>query len=248
MEEYERLAGGRRRPPADGPPEEGPPPPTSQRRANRTRRRSPGQRAAELAAAFHQVADRPPQLELVPVEWLGTLYLPGPPVTKKNRPQIVWPSLHRFGGVQGLFREIESRCRRGDVGGAATLAGWAHQPRDGKRAAPAAPIVIPNKEYREAAPALIAEARRQWLAGGFGTVERTPVRVTAIFYLPAGSTPDLLGLEEALADMLQEVGIFGTDYWIQDWSGSAALRDPSRPRTEVWIYRLGRPGEERRDG
>jgi hypothetical protein len=58
-----------------------------------------------------------------------------------------------------------------------------------------------------------------------------------VFHLAKGKHPDLLGLCEALADLLQEAGWLANDYWIARWwQGTRREQDHQRPRTEALIW------------
>ena len=59
----------------------------------------------------------------------------------------------------------------------------------------------------------------------------------ALYWLPdRRSRPDLLGLEEATADILEAAGIVANDRLIVSWDGSRiAGYDRERPRVEIEI-------------
>ncbi len=99
--------------------------------------------------------------------------------------------------------------------------------------------ILPNADYERAKKWWLPQARA--LHGRCGKVELgtkgKPVMVGGIFWLGAGKHPDLLGLCEAAADLLQESGWLRNDYWISRWwEGTRRESDPANPRTEIYIW------------
>lgn len=64
-----------------------------------------------------------------------------------------------------------------------------------------------------------------------------PVRVTARYWMPnRRGWPDLLGLEQATADILEKAGIIEDDGLVVSWDGSRIMGiDPGNPRVEIEI-------------
>lgn len=58
------------------------------------------------------------------------------------------------------------------------------------------------------------------------------VSVRARFYRDA-ERGDCHGFYQALADVLQEIGIIADDKQIHDWDGTRLYKDPAKPRIEV---------------
>jgi len=94
------------------------------------------------------------------------------------------------------------------------------------------PMVIPSPQYKEYEQAALWHLK-QYVGPTFGG----PVRVRALYWLPdRRSRPDLLGLEEATADILEAAGIVANDRMIVSWDGSRiAGYDKERPRVEIEI-------------
>lgn len=151
-------------------------------------------------------------------------------VTKKNRGRVIHRALSQHGGLAGFVGLIRKLLAGGMVGAAQAKLAWAANGR-------LRPTVLPSVEYEAATREIAPELRRQW--GRRPTLRGTPLRVTARFYLPARSTPDLLSLLEALADLLEHAGVIANDYWIQSWGASGMERDRGVPRCEVWIRHAG---------
>lgn len=66
-----------------------------------------------------------------------------------------------------------------------------------------------------------------------------PVSVAALFYRDR-SAGDLVGYQQALADLLEDGGIIQNDRLIQSWDGTRLLKDAANPRIEVTIGELPR--------
>lgn len=98
--------------------------------------------------------------------------------------------------------------------------------------------VLPSEDYRAVQQVVVPALSKAWLArkgqplGG----PEEPIHLIASFYLGPRQRPDLLSLEEACADLLQEAGVLSNDKWIESWDGSRRLKtDRQHPRTEVLI-------------
>jgi len=94
------------------------------------------------------------------------------------------------------------------------------------------PMVIPSEQYKR------YETDALWHLKTYrGPTFGGPVNVRALYWLPdRRSAPDLLGLEEATADILERAGIVANDRLIVSWDGSRiAGYDKERPRVEIEI-------------
>jgi Holliday junction resolvase RusA-like endonuclease len=71
-----------------------------------------------------------------------------------------------------------------------------------------------------------------------------PVQVTARYWMPnRRSWPDLLGLEQATADILEAAGVIKNDRDIVSWDGSRIIGvDKKNPRTEITIREISEEG------
>lgn len=69
-----------------------------------------------------------------------------------------------------------------------------------------------------------------------------PIQVTATYWMPdKRSWPDLIGLLQATADILEAAGIIDNDRNIVSWDGSRIVGvDKKHPRAEVEINWLGK--------
>nr|DAG29460.1 MAG TPA: Endodeoxyribonuclease RusA [Caudoviricetes sp.] len=99
-------------------------------------------------------------------------------------------------------------------------------------------IFTPSKQYKAYEDACGWQLKSQWN----GRPVEEAVSVMAKYYLPnRKSWPDLLGLEQATADILQHWGVLGDDGYIQDWDGSCIEGiDPEGPRVEIMIKECGK--------
>jgi Holliday junction resolvase RusA-like endonuclease len=70
------------------------------------------------------------------------------------------------------------------------------------------------------------------------------IEITALYWMPnKQSWPDLLGLEQATADILQKAGIINNDRNILNWDGSRiAGIDKENPRVEIQIREVEKCG------
>lgn len=68
----------------------------------------------------------------------------------------------------------------------------------------------------------------------------TPVSLKVEYYMPSGSSwPDLMGLVQATADILQDAGILADDGYIEDFNGTRiAGIDKLHPRAEIIVTTL----------
>lgn len=78
------------------------------------------------------------------------------------------------------------------------------------------------------------EIRQVLEARGVGLPITSRVSVRALFYRDA-DRGDSHGYYQALADVLQGLGVIADDRLIEDWDGSRRLKDAARPRVEVTI-------------
>ena len=98
--------------------------------------------------------------------------------------------------------------------------------------------LIPKKRYKEYERSALWSIAQQ-LEWNFETI-RAKVAVCALYWLPSKrGWPDLIGLEESTADILQEAGVIENDKNIVNWDGSRiAGIDSNNPRTEITVYIL----------
>lgn len=76
----------------------------------------------------------------------------------------------------------------------------------------------------------------------WGNIQFTgQVQVEAYYWMPdRRSRPDLLGLEQATADILEKAGIISNDRNIARWGDSCIMGvDKTNPRAEIEITELG---------
>lgn len=94
------------------------------------------------------------------------------------------------------------------------------------------PMVIPSKAYRE-----YEEAALWHLKSYRGETITRPVNVCARYWMPNHrGKPDLLGLQQATADILEAAGIVEDDVLIVSWDGSRVMGiDRDNPRVEITI-------------
>jgi len=95
--------------------------------------------------------------------------------------------------------------------------------------------VMPADNFRDWQKTAIPELRMAWGRRAPLTCE---VEVTAIFYRER-NVGDLVGYQQALADVLQDAEILSNDRQIVAWDGSRMRKDPARPRVEIGITELG---------
>lgn len=93
-------------------------------------------------------------------------------------------------------------------------------------------IIIPSKEFLEYEKHALKQLM-QW--GNHQFTES--VNVCARYWMDSGrSRPDLLGLEQATADILEKSQIIVNDRQIRSWDGSKIMGvDRDRPRAEIEI-------------
>lgn len=117
----------------------------------------------------------------------------------------------------------------------------AKKPRRGLSALtwPYVPFIVPGRAYKKALKSALVELVGQ----GRPVPAKTELWVEAHFYLGARQQPDLDGLFNACADILEAAGVIPNDYWIASWDGSRKHRDPGNPRTEVWVRTLQQSAE-----
>jgi len=94
------------------------------------------------------------------------------------------------------------------------------------------PMVIPSKQYKEYEAASLWHLKQYRIR----TITK-PVNVCARYWMPdRRSKPDLLGLQQATADILETAGIVEDDVLIVSWDGSRVMGvDKLNPRVEIEI-------------
>lgn len=115
--------------------------------------------------------------------------------------------------------------------------GWCGACRRG-----ALPRVMPSDAYEDMEARVLAPLRRAWRGR---EAIAYPVLVEAVFFRDA-LRGDLLGYQQALADVLQAAQVVVNDKWIVGWpmpaDGGLPLRkDAARPRVEVVIREVPLP-------
>lgn len=98
--------------------------------------------------------------------------------------------------------------------------------------------LLPSRQYQEYAKKAFWQIRSQY----YGDPIRAAVHVKALYYMPnRAGWPDLLGLEQATADILQDSGVIVDDGFIESWDGSRIDGiDKSWPRAEITIRTMGK--------
>lgn len=94
------------------------------------------------------------------------------------------------------------------------------------------PMVVPSEAYKA------YEAASLWHLKQYRIKTITyPVNVCARYWMPnRRSKPDLLGLQQATADILEAAGIVENDVLIVSWDGSRVMGiDRESPRVEIEI-------------
>ena len=102
------------------------------------------------------------------------------------------------------------------------------------------PKLLPSEQverYQEAAG---------WYLRAVGIAE--PVNVRCLFYMPTRRVVDLVGLLQAIDDVLVHYGVIQDDNSriVTSHDGSRVLYDKEHPRTEIYI--TGVDGNEKLDG
>lgn len=94
------------------------------------------------------------------------------------------------------------------------------------------PMVIPSKPYKEYEQAALWQLKTQRIP----TITEA-VNVCARYWMPdRRSRPDLLGLKQATADILEAAGIVENDRLIAGWDGSRIMGiDRDNPRAEIIV-------------
>lgn len=103
-------------------------------------------------------------------------------------------------------------------------------------------IPIPSKKYKEYEKSCFVQIANQKL----NTLKLAcPVHVQAIYYMPdRKSRPDLIGLMQATADILEAADVLENDKYITCWDGSLlAGYDKYNPRVEIFIKVVGEQQE-----
>ncbi len=97
------------------------------------------------------------------------------------------------------------------------------------------PMVIPSKQYKEYAEVACPLLQKQH--GCPPIID--PVKIRALYWLPSRrSWPDLVGLMQATADILEEAGVIANDRNIVSWDGSMIAGVSNRPRVEIEMERV----------
>lgn len=94
--------------------------------------------------------------------------------------------------------------------------------------------LLPSKQYKAYEEDALWQLRGQWQ--GKKSIDRA-VHVTALYYMPNRiGWPDLVGLEQATADILEKAGVIADDGFIADWDGSCiAAIDKENPRVKIFL-------------
>lgn len=94
------------------------------------------------------------------------------------------------------------------------------------------PMVIPSEQYRQ----FESDCLKQ-ITGQFKKKIARSVMVHALYYMPNRvSWPDLTGLMESTADILQKAEVLENDRHITSWGRSRIVGiDKINPRTEIYI-------------
>lgn len=161
----------------------------------------------------------------------------GKPAVKKNTQQIAWAGFGKLGykgkiaGLKGFFGIASSLAHRNPRFAATLLLNAQRHVR---------PFILPNSDFKKA----VKEAAEQVSYRGPALGSRTePVEVKAVFHLGPKTSPDLDNLWTAMLDILQELGVVKSDYWVIRPHGETHRRrcnpkDPEDvPRTQVWVWR-----------
>ena len=133
----------------------------------------------------------------------------GPPRTKKNHGRIVTMT------PKGEKRRWCQCCKR--------LFG---QPR-----------MLPSEQYETWELEALAQCvgiKAQLRSMGIETPIAGLISIEAQIYRQT-ETGDANGYYQAIGDMLQKAQIIINDSQIEDWDGSRRLKDPARPRVEIYI-------------
>ncbi|WP_284349523.1 hypothetical protein [Roseisolibacter agri] len=89
--------------------------------------------------------------------------------------------------------------------------------------------------YRNAVVAHLASFREQLAL----PLPDRPYNLAAVFYTDsAGDQADRFGLEQALADALQDAQVIADDWWFRTGDGTRVVSDHARPRVELSITPL----------
>lgn len=94
-----------------------------------------------------------------------------------------------------------------------------------------------------AVPALKMQARK----AGINDPIDSPCKLTVSYYMPnRAAWPDLVGLMQATADLLEEAGIIENDRLILSWNGTdIAGISQNNPRCEIWLFPCWLEGKTR---
>jgi hypothetical protein len=102
-------------------------------------------------------------------------------------------------------------------------------------------IVLPAPDYQAMVKRVAPKLRAAWKAKHVGPVGGPDclIWIEARFVLGPRQRPDLLGLMEAVADLLQAAEVVTDDRWLECWDLTRCIRnDRENPRTEVILRRL----------
>jgi Holliday junction resolvase RusA-like endonuclease len=88
------------------------------------------------------------------------------------------------------------------------------------------------RQYEESCLWQLKQYRGRTLTGA--------VWVKALYWMPdRRSWPDMLGLMESTADILEKGGIIANDKFIESWDGTRIMGvDPENPRVEIEVRRI----------
>lgn len=97
------------------------------------------------------------------------------------------------------------------------------------------PKVIPSEAWMAWRDALKATGQ---LPATEEPLPDLPYQCSAIFYRDRDQG-DLVGYQQGLADVLEELGVISDDKWIRSWDGSRLDVDRACPRVEITITPIG---------
>lgn len=91
------------------------------------------------------------------------------------------------------------------------------------------PRILPSKAHEEWAE----QAERRCTIKGRKAIAE-PVNCRASIYREA-LTGDAVGFYQAIADLLEKVGVVENDKWIVSWDGTRLMKDAKEPRIELCL-------------
>ncbi len=93
--------------------------------------------------------------------------------------------------------------------------------------------IIQSKRYREYEKDCLWQLKGQ----NFKEFEDKPVHMKVLYYMPSRrSWPDMVGLMQATADILEKAGVYDNDRQIKSWDGTRIMGiDKHNPRADIII-------------